>query len=64
MAGAMRQAEIRPLPTGAERSRRRGLAIAARRRLEEAPPRGRAWIHGREVGGADPRYAHLGRGHD
>ena len=26
--------------------------------------RGRAWINGREVGGTEPRLAHLGGGHD
>ena len=25
---------------------------------------GRAWINGREVGGTDPRYAHLSRSYD
>lgn len=25
---------------------------------------GRAWINGREVGGTDPRYAHLDRSYD
>jgi hypothetical protein len=25
---------------------------------------GRAWINGNEVGGADPRYAHLNRSYD
>jgi hypothetical protein len=25
---------------------------------------GRAWINGREVGGTEPRLAHLGGGHD
>jgi hypothetical protein len=25
---------------------------------------GRAWINGDEVGGADPRYAHLNRSYD
>ena len=39
-------------------------AIAAKRRLEESATRGRAWINGREVGGADQRYAHLARSHD
>jgi hypothetical protein len=48
----------------------------ARRRLTDAkkrpaPPRkpvlmrfGRAWINGSEVGGTDPRYAHLNRSYD
>ena len=37
-------------------------AIEARKRLER--PTGRVWLNGREVGGADPRYAHLSRSHD
>jgi hypothetical protein len=36
--------------------------IDASRRL--ARPRGRVWLNGHEVGGTDPRYAHLGRGGD
>jgi hypothetical protein len=36
--------------------------IEARRRLDR--PTGRVWVNGREVGGVDPRYAHLARGHD
>jgi hypothetical protein len=28
------------------------------------PEVGRAWINGREVGGTDPRYAHLDRSYD
>jgi hypothetical protein len=27
-------------------------------------PVGRVWLNGRELGGPDPRYAHLGRGGD
>lgn len=47
------------LPRGRKFDQRLARAIQARRRLH--PPRGggRAWINGREVGGADPRYAHL-----
>jgi hypothetical protein len=32
----------------------------------ESPPRtrGRAWINGREVGGVDPRFAHLSASYD
>jgi hypothetical protein len=37
-------------------------AIEARRRLQ--PIGGRAWINGRELGGTDPRFAHLTRSHD
>ena len=35
-----------------------------RRAVEPEAVRGRAWINGREVGGADPRYAHLGGAYD
>ena len=35
--------------------------IEARRGLR---PTGRVWLNGREVGGADPRYAHLSSSHD
>jgi len=55
------------LPEEPRRIRRRMLrATAARQRLDEAtpPPRGRAWINGREAGGQDPRFAHLARVHD
>jgi hypothetical protein len=37
-------------------------AIEARRRLR--PIGGRAWINGRELGGTDPRFAHLAHSHD
>ena len=30
----------------------------------EPPRHGRAWLNGREIGGADRRYAHLTRAHD
>jgi hypothetical protein len=36
----------------------------AERGRRERRPYGRAWINGREVGGADPRYAHLAAGYD
>jgi hypothetical protein len=54
------------LPEEPRRTRRRILlATAARQRLEFTdPPRGRAWINGREAGGQDPRFAHLSRVHD
>jgi len=34
------------------------------RRRGEAAGGGRAWINGREVGGANARFAHLARSHD
>jgi hypothetical protein len=34
-------------------------------RVPKPPPsRGRAWINGSEVGGTDPRFAHLDRSYD
>lgn len=38
--------------------------LQARRRLEPPRTRGRAWINGREAGGRDARYAHLGQSYD
>lgn len=38
--------------------------LQARRRLDPPRTRGRTWINGREAGGADPRYAHLGQSYD
>ena len=50
-----------------DRSRRVGRAVAARRRLDSARRErrrserggGRVWVNGRELGGTDPRHAHL-----
>ena len=39
-----------------------GRAVNARR--DSARGVGRAWLNGREVGGTDPRYAHLEASHD
>ena len=76
---SMRNADVIPIPAGGVRRRRLEQATRARRRLEAAgrgrerePSRasdrgagaGRAWLNGREVGGAARRYAHLGRVHD
>ena len=38
--------------------------LQARRRLDAPRTRGRAWINGREAGGSDPRYTHLGQTYD
>ena len=46
-----------------DRDRRVGRAIDARHHLVTRRE-GRAWINGREVGGADPRYIHLSESHD
>ena len=56
------RATVVPLSTARVRDPRMPRAIEARRRLHRAT--GRVWVNGREVGGTDPRYAHLGRSHD
>jgi hypothetical protein len=48
------------IPRGAARRRHLEKLIEARRKLGQ----GRAWINGREVGGTEPRYAHLGVSYD
>jgi hypothetical protein len=45
-------------PARAPRARPAARVEPARR------ARGRVWINGREVGGVDPRFAHLGKAHD
>ena len=53
------------LPRQGSRDRRVERVVQARRRLGALPRGGgRAWINGREVGGSDPRYRHLGDIHD
>jgi hypothetical protein len=51
-----------PLSTARARGPRMPRVIEARQKLRRST--GRAWVNGREVGGVDPRYAHLGRSHD
>jgi hypothetical protein len=53
---------ITSLPQGARRKER--LVRKALRDLRDRPSGGRAWINGHEVGGPDPRFAHLGRSYD
>jgi hypothetical protein len=48
----------------ADGDRRLGQTIKARRDLASHRVGGRAWLSGREVGGADPRYMHLEGSHD
>jgi hypothetical protein len=52
----------------AERRRRdavlRGRSEAWRSYRERSLAGGRAWVNGREVGGAQERYVHLARNHD
>jgi len=60
---SMRQ-PVTSLPHGADRDRRMSQTVQARRRLQPPKGGGRAWINGREVGGADPRYRHLSGSYD
>jgi hypothetical protein len=53
------RATVVPLTAARTRMSR---VIEAQRQLSR--PVGRVWVNGREVGGVDQRYAHLGRGHD
>jgi hypothetical protein len=48
----------------ADGDRRVGQIIKARRELASQRVGGRAWLNGREVGGADPRYTHLEASYD
>jgi hypothetical protein len=48
----------------ADGDRRVGQVIAARRELATRRVGGRAWLNGREVGGADSRYTQLEASHD
>jgi hypothetical protein len=58
---ARRRGELHP----ADGDRRVAQTIAARPRLSPRPlGPGRAWINGREAGGTDARYVHLGRSYD
>ena len=55
-------AKVDSLPQGARRTER--LARRALRSRRERPSKGRVWINGAEVGGPDPRFAHLARSYD
>jgi hypothetical protein len=48
----------------ADGDRRVGQTIKASRELATHRVRGRAWLNGRELGGADPRYMQLEASHD
>jgi len=56
------RATVVPMSAARVRGPRIARVIEARRKLGRST--GRAWVNGREVGGADPRYAHLSRSHD
>ena len=48
----------------ADGDRRVGQVIKARRELARPQVGGRAWLNGRELGGAELRYAHIEASHD
>ena len=50
--------------TGIDPLRRAMRKATEARRTLAAMDGGRAWINGAEVGGPDPRYAHLNRSYD
>jgi hypothetical protein len=61
----MKTTSVKRPPPPISRHRPVTLAAEAGRRLTNSSrTRGRAWINGREVGGASDRFAHLGRSHD
>jgi hypothetical protein len=65
MKGRMGTSSVTAISDYESRSRRVVRAVAARRRLEASRERrrsrrgGRVWVNGRELGGTDPRHAHL-----
>jgi hypothetical protein len=54
---------VTTLPSGGDRERHLARAAERERRVR-GRRRGRAWINGREVGGPDPRFAHLALTYD
>jgi hypothetical protein len=52
------------LPHRAAKKRAARPRAARQERPPLWTPGGRAWINGREVGGTDPRFAHLNRSYD
>ena len=52
------------MPNPSRHDQRMSRVIQARRRLTSPRGGGRAWINGREVGGADRRYDHLAAVYD
>jgi hypothetical protein len=56
--------ELKPLRPAAVARARRAAAKLQRDRKPLFVKGGRAWINGAEVGGTDPRFAHLNRSYD
>lgn len=70
---SMKNSTVITMSDYGDRSRRVGRAVAARRRLDSAGRGerrrderrgGRVWVNGRELGGTDPRHAHLATNFD
>lgn len=62
----MKTSSVTAMSEHRDRGRRIGRAMAARRQLDRSGERrrdrrsgGRVWVNGRELGGTDPRLAHL-----
>ena len=67
----MRSTSVTAMSDHRDRLRRVSHAMAARRRLDRKSDRrrrhrgaGRVWVNGRELGGSDPRFAHLTQSFD
>lgn len=67
----MRTSSVTTMDEHRDRTRRVGRAMAARRRLDGSVERrrnrrggGRVWVNGSELGGVDPRFAHLTQSFD
>ena len=58
--GAMKNVQVVNLPSRTARYRRVARVSDVRRAVR----RGRVWVNGRELGGTDPRYAHLAASYD
>jgi hypothetical protein len=68
---SMRTSSVTAIDEHRERNRRIGRAMAARRQLHRTGDRrrtprsgGRLWVNGRELGGTNPRLAHLTQSFD
>jgi hypothetical protein len=67
----MRTSSVTTIDEHRDRNRRIGRAVAARQRLDGNAERrrgrrrgGRVWVNGSELGGHDPRFAHLAQSFD
>jgi hypothetical protein len=67
----MRISPVTAIGDRRDRARRVSHAVSARRRLERSGDRrrsprgaGRVWLNGHELGGTEPRFAHLSQSFD